>query len=188
MEKTISVKKARDELSTIVDEVQFQGDKYVVHRHGKPAVAIVPIHIYENWKNQRSRLIEIMEEVHAANPDVDLDEVMRDVLEAQQAVRVQQEKGDKQRTNRENKLSQLQHSSRRARGSASQKAEPPTHNNPTGENTQHPQQQSAKIRSFNKSAKPIKKSAQICCIRVICVPILTYLNPIIQQELVGMRP
>jgi prevent-host-death family protein len=90
MEKTISVTKARDELRTIVDEVQFHGDKYVVHRHGKPAVAIVPIHIYDNWKNQRSRLIEIMEEVHAANPDVDPDEVMRDVLEAQQAVRVQQ--------------------------------------------------------------------------------------------------
>lgn len=90
MEKTINVTKARDELRTIVDEVQYQGDKYVISRHGKPAVAVVPMYVYENWKNNRNELIEIMERVHAQNPDVDPDEVMQDVLEAQQAVRAEQ--------------------------------------------------------------------------------------------------
>jgi prevent-host-death family protein len=90
MEKNISVTKARDELPTIVDEVQFHGDKYVIHRHGKPAVAVVPIHIYENWKSDRQKLAELINEIRAAYRDVDYDEVMRDVLEAQQAVRKQQ--------------------------------------------------------------------------------------------------
>lgn len=90
MEKTINVTKAREELRTIVDEVQYRGDKYVISRHGKPAVAIVPMHIYEKWKNSQDRIFEIIDEIHAANPDVDPDEVMRDVLEAQQAVRAEQ--------------------------------------------------------------------------------------------------
>jgi prevent-host-death family protein len=87
MEKIIGVTEARDQFRTIVDEVQYQGDKYVVSRHGKPAVAVVPIQVYESWKQQRQRLLAVIREVQAANPDADPDEVMQDVLEAQQAVR-----------------------------------------------------------------------------------------------------
>ena len=71
MEKIIGVTKARDEFRRIVDGVQYQGDKYVIQRHGKPAVAVVPIKVYENWKQQRNRLIELIGEVQAANPDAD---------------------------------------------------------------------------------------------------------------------
>jgi prevent-host-death family protein len=87
MEKSVGVTEARDQFRTIVDEVQYHGDKYVVSRHGKPAVAVVPIQIYENWKQQRQRLIELIQEVQTANPDADPDEVMNDVLAAQQATR-----------------------------------------------------------------------------------------------------
>lgn len=87
MEKTIGVTKARDEFRRIVDGVQYQGDKYVIKRHGRPAVAVVPIQVYENWKRQRARLVELISEVQAANPDADPDEVMHDVLAAQQATR-----------------------------------------------------------------------------------------------------
>lgn len=87
MEKTIGVTKARDEFRRIVDGVQYQGDKYVIKRHGRPAVAVVPIRVYENWKQQRARLVELISEVQAANPDADPDEIMQDVLAAQQATR-----------------------------------------------------------------------------------------------------
>ncbi len=89
MEKSIGVTKARDQFKSIVDEVQYRGDKYIINRHGKPAVAVVPVEIYENWKKERMRLLELIQEVQAANPDAQPDEVMRDVLEAQQAVRSQ---------------------------------------------------------------------------------------------------
>jgi prevent-host-death family protein len=89
MEKSIGVTKARDQFRSIVDEVQYRGDKYVIKRHGKPAVAVVPVEIYENWKKQRQRLLELIHEVQTANPDADPDEVMQDVLKAQQAVRAQ---------------------------------------------------------------------------------------------------
>ena len=89
MEKTIGVTQARDEFRAIIDAVQYGGDKYVINRHGKPAIAVVPVEIYENWKKQRQRLLTLVQEVQAANPDTDGDELMQDVLEAQQAVRAQ---------------------------------------------------------------------------------------------------
>lgn len=91
MEKTVGVTRAREQFRSILDEVQYQGDKYVIRRHGKPAVAVVPVEIYENWKQQRQTLIELIQEVQSANPDADPDEVMQDVLEAQQAVRRQEQ-------------------------------------------------------------------------------------------------
>jgi prevent-host-death family protein len=91
MEKIVGVTEARDKFRKIVDEVQYQGDKYVIHRHGKPAVAVVPVQVYENWKQQRLRLFELIREVQAANPEADPDEVMQDVLAAQQADRNRQD-------------------------------------------------------------------------------------------------
>jgi prevent-host-death family protein len=91
MEKEVGVTKARDMLRTILDEVQYGGDKYVLSRHGEPAAAIVPLEVYENWKKQRQRLLELIREVQSANDEYDPDEVMADVLEAQQAVRGQKE-------------------------------------------------------------------------------------------------
>ena len=87
MEKQIGATKARDMLRNILDEVQYQGDKYIIKRHGEPAVAVVPIQIYENWKQQRKRLLELIREVREANEEADPDEVMAEVLAAQQAVR-----------------------------------------------------------------------------------------------------
>ena len=87
MEKSIGVTKARDQFKTIVDEVQHRGDKYVINRHGKPAVAVVPVEIYESWKKQRERLLELVQEVQAGNPDAGPDEVMAEVLAAQQETR-----------------------------------------------------------------------------------------------------
>jgi len=91
MEKIVGVTEARDKFRKIVDEVQYQGDKYVIHRHRKPAVAVVPLQVYENWKQQRLRLFELIREVQAANPEADPDEVMHDVLAAQQADRNRQD-------------------------------------------------------------------------------------------------
>ena len=87
MEKSIGVTKARDQFRAIVDEVQYRGDKYVISRHGKPAVAVVPVEIYESWKKRRARLLELIHEVQTANPEADPDKVMQDVLDAQQATR-----------------------------------------------------------------------------------------------------
>lgn len=52
MAKQKGVTEARSEFRTIVDEVQHKGETYVIHRHGKPAAALIPIEVYESWKQQ----------------------------------------------------------------------------------------------------------------------------------------
>ena len=64
-----------------------QGDGFIISRHGKPAAAVVPVKVYESWKRQREELFETIRKIQEANKDADPEEVMRDVLEAQQAVR-----------------------------------------------------------------------------------------------------
>jgi len=87
MEKKLNISDVRDSLGDLVDEVQYQNNKLVILRHGKPAVALVPLHVYENWKSSRRRLFELIEQAQDASGDKDPDEVMELVLEAQTATR-----------------------------------------------------------------------------------------------------
>lgn len=83
----MNITQMRDALGNLVDEVQYQNDKYIILRHGKPAVAIVPLHVYESWKSSRERLFRLIEQMQESSGDNDPEEIMTLVLEAQQAVR-----------------------------------------------------------------------------------------------------
>lgn len=90
METVLGVTEARDKLSEIVESVQYQNDAYIISRHGRPAAAVVPIEVYESWKRRRKELFAVMKQFQEASGEADPDEVMKDVLEAQQAVRAQE--------------------------------------------------------------------------------------------------
>jgi len=92
VEKQMNITQVRDELGSLVDDVQYQGNKYVIVRHGKPAVAVVPLQVYESWKSSREQLFALIEQAQIASGANDPDEVMELVLEAQQAVRSQSAK------------------------------------------------------------------------------------------------
>jgi len=87
MEKQMSITQVRDALGNLVDEVQYQNSKYIILRHGKPAVAVVPLHVYESWKSSRERLFGLIQQMQESSGANDPDEIMELVLEAQQAVR-----------------------------------------------------------------------------------------------------
>jgi prevent-host-death family protein len=89
VEKKMNITQVRDILGSLVDDVQYQNNKYVIIKHGKPAVAVVPLHIYENWKANRKRLFGLIEQMQEASGASDPDEIMDLVLEAQQAVRAE---------------------------------------------------------------------------------------------------
>lgn len=93
MEKKLNISQVRDSIGDLLDEVQYQNSKLIILRHGKPAAALVPLHIYENWKSNRQRLFELIEQMQEAGGDQDPDDVMALVLEAQEAVRKAQEEG-----------------------------------------------------------------------------------------------
>lgn len=58
MDKNIGIAEARTSLREIVDRVQLKGDAYIISRNGKPAAAVVPIEIYEKWKQQRQEFFD----------------------------------------------------------------------------------------------------------------------------------
>jgi prevent-host-death family protein len=91
METVLGVTKAREKLSEIVESVQYQNDAFIISRHGRPAAAVVPVEVYEAWKRQRKELFALITQFQEASGEADPDEVMKDVLEAQQAVRLQQQ-------------------------------------------------------------------------------------------------
>jgi prevent-host-death family protein len=87
MERVLGITEARQEFSNVVERVQYQGDSYIISRHGKPAAAVVPVEVYEGWKRQRKEMFDAVRKIQEANRGADPDEVMQDVLQAQQAVR-----------------------------------------------------------------------------------------------------
>ncbi len=87
IETNVGLTKARENFSTMVESVQYHGDAYVISRHGKAAAALVPLQIYETWKQQRQEFFKLIKEFQESGGENDPDEVMRAVLAAQQAVR-----------------------------------------------------------------------------------------------------
>ena len=87
MERILGLAKARENFSEIVEQVQYQGESYVISRHGKPAAAVVPVEVYENWKRQRNTFFETIRKLQEANQKFDPDQVWEDVLQAQSSSR-----------------------------------------------------------------------------------------------------
>lgn len=86
MERKLGVTEAREKFAEIIEKVQYQGDAFVISRHGKQAAAVVPMNVYENWKRQRE---DFLASVRKLQEQINLDaaEAERIALEAQQAVR-----------------------------------------------------------------------------------------------------
>ncbi len=87
MEKTLGITELREVLGNVFDEVQYQDASFVIERRGKPAGVIVPVQVYEKWKQNRQRLFDLIEKAQANSGDNDPEEIMALVLDAQQAVR-----------------------------------------------------------------------------------------------------
>lgn len=87
MERKLDITEARKQLASIVDRVSYRGENYVIVRHGQEAAAVVPIELYRRWKAERTELFKVIREVQQANPSADPDQVMEEVLDAQQTVR-----------------------------------------------------------------------------------------------------
>lgn len=67
-------------LGALVEQVQYQGDAFVIHRHGKPAAAMVPIPVYEAWKRQRQ---EFFDQIRELQQEAGLDPAEAECLAAE---------------------------------------------------------------------------------------------------------
>lgn len=87
MEREVGITQARETLRDVVEQVQYRGDTVIISRHGKPAAAVVPMEVYENWKQQRQEFFDAVRRIQSTNKEIDPDQVMEDVLQAQQDLR-----------------------------------------------------------------------------------------------------
>ena len=87
MERRLGITEARKQLAHIVDRVKYEGENYVIVRHGQPAAVVVPMEVYRRWKEEREEMFGTIRKIQAANPNAYPDQVMQDVLEAQSSLR-----------------------------------------------------------------------------------------------------
>ena len=88
MEKVLGVTEARKKFSNIVEQVQYQGDSYLISRYGKPAAAVVPVEVYENWQRQRAEFFDLIRDMQE-EADLSPEEADRIAAEAVAAIRGQ---------------------------------------------------------------------------------------------------
>lgn len=88
MEKVLGITQARAEFSVLVEQVQHQGDAYIIERHGKPAAAVVPVQVYEAWKKQRAQFFEFIRQAQQ-QANLTPEEAERIAAEAVKVVRAE---------------------------------------------------------------------------------------------------
>jgi prevent-host-death family protein len=86
MENLIPAFEARRQFGKLLQNVAAKGDTYVVERHGEPVAAVVPIEVYEQWKQQRSEFFARWRQA-AERADLAPDEADKLAKEAVRAVR-----------------------------------------------------------------------------------------------------
>lgn len=91
--KTVTAKEARDNFTDILGMVYYGKEPVMVEKKGRPfAIVINPDEYKKNEKYKeaaRKRILEIIEEIQAANKGANYAEVLKDVTEAVNEVRKQ---------------------------------------------------------------------------------------------------
>lgn len=89
MDRRLGVTEVRSRLGEIVDKVQYQGDTVVLEKNGKPAAALIPFALFEQFLRQRDAAYQVVRDVQEQNQGLDLseDELLSFVDEAVHEVR-----------------------------------------------------------------------------------------------------
>lgn len=83
-EKTVGAFEVRRHFGRLLQEILARGDKVIVQRHGQPVAAMVPLDVYQQWKQNRTALFD---DLRKAQRHADLDPEEADAL-AREAVQV----------------------------------------------------------------------------------------------------
>jgi prevent-host-death family protein len=63
MEKELGITEARGDFANIIEQVQYRGHTYIISRHGKPAAAVVPVKVYQRWKQERREFFDLIRHI-----------------------------------------------------------------------------------------------------------------------------
>jgi len=87
MVKKLNALKARQNLGQVLEEVYYNGDRYVIERAGKPMAAVVPLKVLEDYEENKERLFGLIKKARRRNKSVKPEVIEREVAEAVKAVR-----------------------------------------------------------------------------------------------------
>ena len=91
MEKTIGAFEVRRQFGQMLTGILTNNDRFIVERHGSPVAVIVPVAVYEQWKQGRKAFFDRLEETaRAANCTPEEADALAD--EAVAAVRARRRK------------------------------------------------------------------------------------------------
>lgn len=88
MVKRVNALQARKRLGSLLEEVYYKGDQYVIERAGRPMAAVVPIWHLEERAKRKEQLFGMVEEVWQRTKLMKPEVLDREVKQAVQAVRV----------------------------------------------------------------------------------------------------
>lgn len=87
----VTAKQARDNFTDVLGMAYYGKQPVVVERKGRPFAVVINPDEYEKYEKYKEaagkRILEIIEEIQAANKDADYNEVLEDITEAVQEVR-----------------------------------------------------------------------------------------------------
>lgn len=86
MEKRVSAFDVRRGFGQMLQDILKHGDKFIVERHGAPVAVVVPIEVYEQWKQTRERFFATLAAGQAA-ANLSEEDAATLAAEAVQAVR-----------------------------------------------------------------------------------------------------
>jgi prevent-host-death family protein len=75
VQKTENAMTARKNFGRIMEEAHYRGDEIVVERAGKPMVVIISYAEFQEYKQQREKDFEILNQIRAKNQNVNPVEV-----------------------------------------------------------------------------------------------------------------
>jgi len=86
VEKTVTAFEARRQFGQLLRGVEARGDRVIIMWHGQPAAALVPLDVYELWRMNWDRSVDLLEEA-ATRANLSEDEAAALAGEAVAAVR-----------------------------------------------------------------------------------------------------
>jgi antitoxin (DNA-binding transcriptional repressor) of toxin-antitoxin stability system len=86
MEKIVSAFEVRRGFGQMLQDILTRGGKFVVERHGIPVAVVVPVEVYEQWKQSRARFFETLRAAQV-NANLSEEDATQLAAEAVKAVR-----------------------------------------------------------------------------------------------------
>ncbi len=87
MAKQIGALDIRKSLGSILEEVYYKGEEFVIKRGRKPMAVLIPVAEFDNFKKQKQQDMQVFKTIRGRAKGIESKEVERDVEEAVRAVR-----------------------------------------------------------------------------------------------------